>query len=149
MFEKKGQHEADITPKEHSPENHCYYNTYHFTDDLTTITEAQVHQKLVDTIQNVESWGGCGVTRVVPRSQRQSDDFACSNVVFRKRTESRRSVYSSLAAWKGVRCRTTFLLNLWSWFLYRRCRLVRSFVPLFLCLLNKQQMKWNRNKKTR
>ncbi|CBK24033.2 uncharacterized protein [Blastocystis hominis] len=55
VFEKKGQHEADITPKEHSPENHCYYNTYHFTDDLTTITEAQVHQKLVDTIQNVES----------------------------------------------------------------------------------------------
>lgn len=55
MFEKEGHHEADITPKEHSPENHCYYHTYHFTDDLSTITEAQVHQKLVETIQNVDS----------------------------------------------------------------------------------------------
>lgn len=54
MFEKEGHHEADITPKEHSPENHCYYHTYHFTDDLSTITEAQVHQKLVETIQNVD-----------------------------------------------------------------------------------------------
>lgn len=97
MFEKEGHHEADITPKEHSPENHCYYHTYHFTDDLSTITEAQVHQKLVETIQNVDSLMilVC-LTRVVPRSQGKSDDFACENAVFGERTESRRSVYSSL-----------------------------------------------------
>lgn len=36
------------------------------------------------------------LTRVVPRSQGKSDDFACENAVFGERTESRRSVYSSL-----------------------------------------------------
>lgn len=42
-----------MVPKEHSPENHLYFHTYHFQDDLNTITEKQVHDKMLSTIENV------------------------------------------------------------------------------------------------
>ena len=59
VFEKEGEHEKDITPKEHSPENHRYFHTYHFHDNLATITERQVHDRLVETIQNVSIASRC------------------------------------------------------------------------------------------
>lgn len=40
-------------PKEHSPENHMYYHTYHFKDNLETITELQVREKVLEVIRNV------------------------------------------------------------------------------------------------
>lgn len=45
--------DADVLPKEHSPENHLYFHTYHFHDNLNTITEKQIHDKMLNTIENV------------------------------------------------------------------------------------------------
>ncbi|OAO16980.1 Ubiquitin domain-containing protein [Blastocystis sp. ATCC 50177/Nand II] len=53
IFDKgDAKEDSDVVPKEHSPENHLYFHTYHFQDDLNTITEKQVHDKMLSTIEN-------------------------------------------------------------------------------------------------
>ena len=42
-----------MTLEEHSPENHIFYHTYHFSEDLETITEEEVQQKVFEVICNV------------------------------------------------------------------------------------------------
>ena len=53
VFDDKAHPEAIDTPKEHSPENHIFFHTYHYSDDLNTITEEQVRNKMLEVIQNV------------------------------------------------------------------------------------------------
>ncbi|KAK8796697.1 hypothetical protein WA588_000825, partial [Blastocystis sp. NMH] len=52
VFDDKAHPEAIDTPKEHSPENHIFFHTYHYSDDLNTITEEQVRNKMLEVIQN-------------------------------------------------------------------------------------------------
>ena len=79
VFDDKANPEAIDTPKEHSPENHIFFHTYHYSDDLNTITEEQVRNKLLEVIQNVgiESI----VHRVVPRGEGQTRHYARSYVL--------------------------------------------------------------------
>lgn len=56
IFDSKTQPEEDVTPQEHSPENHIFYHTYYLSDDLETITEEEVRQKVAEVICNVSIW---------------------------------------------------------------------------------------------
>ena len=57
VFDKKGQEEdKDEIPQEHSPENHIFFNTYHYKDDLNTITEMEVRNRVIEVIKNVRSF---------------------------------------------------------------------------------------------
>ena len=79
VFDDKAHPEAIDTPKEHSPENHIFFHTYHYSDDLNTITEEQVRNNMLEVIQNVgiESI----VHRVVPRGEGQTRHYARSYVL--------------------------------------------------------------------
>lgn len=55
VFDKGDEKEADDVPKDHSPEKHLYFHTYHFKDDLKTVTERQTHDMMLNTIMNVHS----------------------------------------------------------------------------------------------
>lgn len=69
VFDDQAHPEAIDTPKEHSPENHIFFHTYHYSDDLNTITEEQVRNKMIEVVQNVgsETIPNC----VVPRGEGQ------------------------------------------------------------------------------
>ena len=53
IFDGTMKPEEDVIPQEHSPENHIFYHTYHFSDNLETITEEEVQQKVFEVIRNV------------------------------------------------------------------------------------------------
>ncbi|KAK8797929.1 hypothetical protein WA171_005458 [Blastocystis sp. BT1] len=52
IFDGTMKPEEDVIPQEHSPENHIFYHTYHFSDNLETITEEEVQQKVFEVIRN-------------------------------------------------------------------------------------------------
>ena len=73
VFDDQAHPETIDTPKEHSPENHIFFHTYHYSDDLNTITEEQVRDKMIEVIQNVgsEMTFNC----VVPRGEGQDRHY--------------------------------------------------------------------------
>lgn len=45
--------ESEENTEEHSSENHMYFRTYHFKNDLQSLTEFQLRQLVLDIVKSV------------------------------------------------------------------------------------------------